>query len=359
MNSHYGLQGEDYLRKSEARSISENLMDNAIETIVSGSWLTLPGLVVLGVSGLFLLQGAWSGWKQGFPRKLAALFLLAGTSYGAWHFRGDIATLLESRIHVPRLALELAVFFYAFLISYLVLLAIAYCAFKKTKDIKGGQSFGYGVGGAVLGFTTNLGILVLAAVSSKYAHEFFHAWQQVEGKPAVTEQTTTETPANPVPRWVEYIGGALGFVQQTPLKEIVADIEPIDTQTFRIGSKLTFFTRTRKARNLFFQRPEARQLQHSPKVRELLGDPELIRLANQGKWQQLGNQKAVLDVLSDPSAWEGIDLDRIEAAIDRAITEANRTTGTAPSAKPNPVLKKVPDTPEDRTTTQKNLSAVE
>ncbi len=331
-------------------------MDNAIETIASASWLTMPGLVVLGLAGLFLLQGTWSGWKQGFPRKLASLLILAGTSWAAWQFRTNIAGFLESRIHVPKLALELAVFFYSFLISYLVLLAVAYCIFKKTKDMQGG-GMGYGVGGAVLGFTTNLGILVLFAVGSKYAYEFFHAWEQVEGETAAV-QDPSQPQAKPVPRWVEYMGGALGFVNQTPLKDMVSEIAPIDTRTFRIGAKLTFFTRNRKARNLFIQSPEARQLLNSPHVRALLKDPALVRLANQGQWEKLGNQKAVLDALSDPSAWEGVDLDQLEAAIDRAIAQANGTpppppapTSEAPQPKPVPVPKKVePGT---------NLSAVD
>ena len=124
-------------------------MDNAIETLSSTGWLTIPGLVVLGLAGLYLIQGTWSGWKQGFPRKLANLVILSATSWTSWYFRSDIAGFLESRVQVPKLALELASFFYSFLISYLVLLAIAYCIFKKTKDVQGG-GMGYGIGGAVL-----------------------------------------------------------------------------------------------------------------------------------------------------------------------------------------------------------------
>jgi len=320
-------------------------MDNAIDTMASASWLTMPGIVVLGLTGLFLLQGTWSGWKQGFPRKLASILILVGTSFGAWHFRTHVAGFLESRVQVPRLALELAVFFYAFLIGYLALLSIAYCIFKKTKDVQG-DSMGYGFGGAVLGFATNLGILVLFAVGSKYAYEFFHAWEQVESQPAANIQDPSETQAKPVPRWVEYMGGALRFVNKTPLKDMVSEIEPIDTHAFRVASKLTFFTRNREARNLFIQSPEARQLLKSPRVRELLDDPELIHLANEGQWKKLGNEKAVLDAISDPSAWEGVDLDNLEKAIDRSISRANQGNSPAPpqsipAAKPKPVLKKV------------------
>ena len=71
------------------------------------------------------------------------------------------------------------------------------------------------------------------------------------------------------------------------------------------------------------QSSEARQLLNSPRVRKLLKESDLISLANQGQWQKLGNQKAVLDALSDPSAWEGIDIEKLESAIDQAITEAN------------------------------------
>jgi hypothetical protein len=337
---HFFDAGEMNIRNGGKRSIPSKLMDNAIDTLTSANWLTMPGLVVLGLAGLFLLQGTWSGWRQGFPRKLANLVTLAVTSFGAWHFRGDIAGLLESRIQVPKLALELAVFFYAFLISYLVLLAIAYCVFKKTKDIKS-AGIGYGVGGAILGFTTNLGIIALFALGSKYAYEFFHAWQQVEGEPSAAIHNPAEPKIKPVPRWVEYIGGALRFVNQSPLREMVSEIEPIDTRAFRIGSKLTFFTRNRQARYYFIQSPEARQLLNSPNFRKLLDDPKLIRLANQGQWQKLGNEKAVLDALSNPSAWEGIDLESLEHAIDRSIAESN---GTAIPNKPSiPVIKPEPE----------------
>lgn len=356
--------GEINIRNGGKRSIPSKLMDNAIDTVTSANWLTMPGLVVLGLAGLFLLQGTWSGWRQGFPRKLANLMILAATSFGAWHFRGDIAGLLESRIHVPKLALELAVFFYSFLISYLVLLAIAYCIFKKTKDIKS-AGMGYGIGGAILGLTTNLGIIALFALGSKYAYEFFHAWQQVEGESSAAIHNPAEPKGKPVPRWVEYIGGALRFVNQTPLREMVSEIEPIDTRAFRIGSKLTFFTRNRQARNYFIQSPEARQVLNSPNFRKLLNDPKLIRLANQGQWQKLGNEKAVLDALSNPSAWEGIDLESLEHAIDRSIAESNGTsipdkpsipvTNPEPTQKFRPVLKKVK--PDQRP--KKNLSSVD
>ena len=356
--------GEINIRNGGKRSIPSKLMDNAIDTVTSANWLTMPGLVVLGLAGLFLLQGTWSGWRQGFHRKLASLMILAATSFGAWHFRGDIAGLLESRLHVPKLALELAVFFYSFLISYLVLLAIAYCIFKKTKDIKG-AGMGYGVGGAILGFTTNLGIIALFSLGSKYAYEFFHAWQQVEGKSSAAIHNPAEPKAKPIPRWVEYIGDALRFVNQTPLKDIVSEIEPIDTRAFRIGSKLTFFTRNRQARNHFIQSPEARQLLNSPNFRKLLNDPKLIRLANQGQWQKLGNEKAVLDALANPSVWEGINLESLEHAIDRAIAQSNGTPipttpsipvkNHEPAPKFKPVLKKAK--PDQRA--KKNLSSVD
>ena len=35
-----------------------------------------------------------------------------------------------------------------------------------------------------------------------------------------------------MPRWVEYMGGALSFVNQTPLTEVVSNIEPLDTELF-------------------------------------------------------------------------------------------------------------------------------
>ena len=313
-------------------------MDNAIETLSSTGWLTIPGLVVLGLAGLYLIQGTWSGWKQGFPRKLANLVILSATSWTSWYFRSDIAGFLESRIQVPKLALELASFFYSFLISYLVLLAIAYCIFKKTRDVQGG-GMGYGIGGAVLGFATNLGVLALFALGTRYAYEFFNAWEQVEGKYGVAQKDTSKNPIKPMPRWVEYMGGALSFVNQTPLTEVVSNIEPLDTRTFRIASKLTFFTRNRKARNHFMQSSEARQLLNSPRVRKLLKDSDLISLVNQGQWQKLGNQKAVLDALSEPSAWEGIDIEKLESAIDQAITEAN----AEPPLNPEPAILK-PDT---------------
>ena len=103
---------------------------------------------------------------------------------------------------------------------------------------------------------------------------------------------------------------------------MVSNIEPLDTRTFRIASGLRS-SRNRKARNHFMQSSEARQLLNSPCVRKLLKDSDLISLVNQGQWQKLGNQKAVLDALSDPSAWEGIDIEKLESAIDQAITEAN------------------------------------
>ena len=339
-------------------------MDNAISTVTSANWLTMPGLVVLGLAGLFLLQGTWSGWKQGFPRKLASLIILAATSFGAWQFRGEIATLLESRIQVPKLALELTVFFYTFIISYLVLLGIAYCIFKKTKDIKN-AGVAYGIGGAILGVTTNIGIIALFAMGSKYAYEFFHAWQKVEGEPSNAIHSPSDPKGKPIPRWVEYIGGALKFVHQTPLKEMVSEIEPLDTRAFRIGSKLTFFTRNKEARNYFIQSPEARQLLNSPNCRKLLNDPRLIHLANQGQWQKLGNEKAVLDALSNPAAWEGIDLVSLEYAIDRSIAKSNGTsipnkpsisiTNTVPETPFRPVLKKV----KKNQPTEKKLSSID
>ena len=146
---------------------------------------------------------------------------------------------------------------------------------------------------------------------------------------------------------------------------MVSEIEPIDTQAFRIGSKLTFFTRNKEARNYFIQSPEARQLLNSPNCRKLLNDPRLIRLANQGQWQKLGNEKAVLDALSNPAAWEGIDLVSLEYAIDRSIAKSNGTsipnkpsisiTNTVPETPFRPVLKKV----KKNQPTEKKLSSID
>ena len=177
-------------------------MDNAIETLSSTGWLTIPGLVVLGLAGLYLIQGTWSGWKQGFPRKLANLVILSATSWTSWYFRSDIAGFFESRIQVPKLALELASFFYSFLISYLVLLAIAYCIFKKTRDVQGG-GMGYG-GGAVLGFATNLGVLALFALGRGMHTSFLMPGNRLRKIWSCTKDTS-KNPIKPMPRWVEYM----------------------------------------------------------------------------------------------------------------------------------------------------------
>jgi len=311
-------------------------MDNtAIQSLITANWLTTPGLIVLGVIGLFLLQGVWSGWTQGFPRKMASLLLLGGTSYGAWYFREPMATLAGNYLPVPQIALELVAFFYTFIFSYLVLLGVSYCFLKKTKDIDGANQFIYGATGATLGVTTNLAIIGLFAIGSKYAHTFIEAYKTSEPEEG---SLTSGAGANPteapkdMPRWVEYMGTTLGMLQETPIKDLVQDIEPIDTQKFRIGSKLTFFTRNARARSLFLQSPEAKQLLRSPTAHRLLADPEITKLANEGKWRELGNNKAVLDTLANPEAWEGVDLDKLEAAIDRAIAQAKQEVSIAHQA---------------------------
>ena len=307
-------------------------MDNtAIESLITANWMTTPGLIVLGVITLFLLQGLWSGWTQGFPRKLVSLALLAGTSYGAFVFRGPMAGLAGNFLPVPKVALELVAFFYTFLFSYLLLLGISYCFLKKTRDIEGRNQFLYGAAGATLGVTTNLAIIGLFAIGSKYAHEFVEAYKTSEPTPTAMNPNAIDTKSAPseMPRWVEYMGNTLAILQQTPIKDVVKDIEPIDSQTFRIGSKLTFFARNARARSLFLQSPEAKQLLRSPVAHDVLNDPELTRLANEGKWRELGNKKAVLDTLANPKAWEGVDLDQLEAAIDRSIAQANHEVSIA------------------------------
>ena len=307
-------------------------MDNtAIESLMNANWLTTPGLIVLGVIGLFLLQGLWSGWTQGFPRKLASLLLLGGTAYGAWYFREPIANLTGNYLEVPKIALELVAFFYTFIFSYLILLGAAYCFLKRTKDIQSSGQLLYGAGGASLGVTTNLAIVGLFAVGSKYAHTFIEAYktsEPTEGTKTPSAISTNES-LKEMPRWVEYMGTTLSMLQDTPIKDLVEDIEPIDTHKFRIGSKLTFMARNARARSLFLQSPEAKQLLRSPTAHRLLADPELTRLANEGKWRELGNHQAVLDTLSDPESWEDIDLNQLEAAIDRAIDQANYEVSVA------------------------------
>ena len=307
-------------------------MDNtAIESLITANWMTTPGLIVLGVIVLFLLQGLWSGWTQGLPRKLASLLLLGGTSYTAFMFRGPMADLAGKFMPVPQVALELVAFFYAFLFSYLLLLGVSYCFLKKTRDVEGSNQFLYGASGAVLGITTNLAIIGLFAIGSKYAHEFIEAYKTSEPTQTATNPNAIETESAPsaMPRWIEYMGNTLALLQKTPIREAVKDIEPIDTQTFRIGSKLTFFSSNSRARSLFLQSPEAKQLLRSPVAHNVLNDPELTRLANEGKWRELGNNKAVLDTLANPKAWEGVDLDQLEAAIDRSIAQANHEVSIA------------------------------
>ena len=307
-------------------------MDNtAFESLITANWMTTPGLIVLGVIALYLLQGLWSGWTQGFPRKMASLLLLGGTSYAAFIFRGSMASLAGNFLPVPKVALELVSFFYTFLFSYLLLLGISYCFLRKTRDIDGPNQFLYGAAGATIGVTTNLAIVALFAIGSKYAHAYIEAYKTSEPTPTATNPSAIQTESVPteMPRWVEYIGNTLAVLQQTPIKDMVKNIEPIDTQTFRIGSKLTFFSRNARARSLFLQSPEAKQLLRSPVAHDVLNNPELTRLANEGKWRELGNNKAVLDTLANPKSWEGVNLDQLEAAIDRAIAQANHEVSIA------------------------------
>jgi hypothetical protein len=257
--------------------------------------------------------------------------LLAGTSNAAFIFREPMAGLAGNLLPVPKVAMALDTFFYTFLFSYLLLLGITYCFLKKTKDIEGRSQFLYGAAGATLGVTTNLAIVALVAIGSKYAHEYIEAYKTSDPTPTATTPNAIETESAPtaMPRWVEYIGNTLAILQKTPIRDVVKDIEPIDTQSFRIGSKLTFFARNARARNLFLQSPEAKQLLRSPVAHDVLNNPELTRLANEGKWRELGNNKAVLDTLANPKSWEGVNLDQLEAAIDRAIAQANHEVSIA------------------------------
>ena len=316
----------------------------------------MPGLVVLGLTGMFLLQGAWSGWKHGFPRKFTALLALTISLLGSWHFRAEIAILLENHIQVPLLALEMAAFFYTFLFSYLILLTIAYTIFKKTKDQAGGNRISYAAGGAALGFMINLVILGALVVGCRYGYECFQAYKMVESPERPGENTNSQDGGvKPVPKWLELVGETMGLIQQTPLSEALSDIKPIDPRTLRVGSKLTFLTRNPEARRFFLQSPEAQELLNTPKAKAALNDPELIRLVNEKNWQKLGNQKIILDVMSSPDTWNGVDLERLEVAIDRAISQANSENKPQPS--PLAPAKKNPK-PQTKKTTDPGLSSI-
>ena len=212
-------------------------MDNAIETLSSTGWLTIPGLVVLGLAVLYLIQGTWSGWKQGLSSQIGKPVILSATSWTSWYFRSDIAGFLESRIQVPKLALELASFFYSFLISYLVLLALAYCILSENKG-RARRRNGIRNWRSGTWIRHKPRVLVLFVLGTRYAYEFFNAWEQVEGKYGVAQKDTSKNPIKPMPRWVEYMGGALSFVNQTPLTEVVSNIEPLDTELFVLPQSL-------------------------------------------------------------------------------------------------------------------------
>lgn len=250
--------------------------------LATGFWVGLAYLLGL----LFLVYQTWRGWRMGVVRASLRLLALVGSGLLGW-YGGLMAGLVVAQF-APGLqyAVWIAVGLLLALVSYVVLSLISMLLFKKTEDNRSTLvRFGFGLGGAILGFCIGL-VFLWAAVSGVRAFG---------GMVAAREDSP-----QPAPRAASGLADLRDALEQGRTGAAVRRMDPIPDSLYETIAKFSRVTADPDAMVRMTEYPDVAELINHPRFLALLDDPEIQRAAERRQVMQIMFHPRLLELATDP-----------------------------------------------------------
>jgi len=277
--------------------------------MASGSW----DKILLLLAAAIILIRAYQGWRKGIVRQLVSIIaVIAAMAAGIWG--GGLVAPIVRAWGLPEFAVIAVASALAGLIVYVLIRVSGAILFKDTgQQSIGVVRWGYGIGGALLGFAYGCFTVFLIFIAIRLLGTVAEA----------DVQAVKSHPANPYRQppgaILSSLAGLKHSLDASPLGPVIQQVDPMPEQTYRVLGKLTRVLADGTASSRFFEFPGATELSQNPKIVALRDDPEIARMAQQRDYLGLLRDQKIMDLANDASLRKQLGSFELEKALDFAL----------------------------------------
>jgi hypothetical protein len=285
--------------------------------VVEGSALWQQ--VFLAASAVFILLQMRTGWKLGPMRMLTNIAALLG-AYAAAYFGGPLTVpFLRQFLTYPDLLLRVIGGLVLGLLTYLFCSMVGAILFRKTRDQESGlvRSI-YGVTGSLLGILTALFLIWLVVIGVRLVGTVGEG-QIVAQRQAEAELGPPNASAGPAAGAGKFVAKLKNSIEMGVGEAVVEKVDVVPEVVYRLLEKLSIMVSNPVNVDRFMQYPGAAELANHPKIQALKDDPEIQKLAQEGRYMEMMRNQKIIEAANDPELAAKLKEFELEKAMDFAL----------------------------------------
>jgi len=281
---------------------------------------------------MLLAWEMWRGWRAGVVRSaisLLAIILSALVGLAA----GKLASLPFGGVgEMPGLIVGALVGGGLGLFVFFLVWFLGAVLFKRTEHQSSGIfRFFWGAGGAAIGLVIGL-FIVWSSISIVRA---LGALGQARVE-TVAKQEKNQTTQHP-PKIASGLATLKDSLELGPAGKFVQAVDPIPPDFYELIEQMGRLSGDQETMLRFIQYPGIQEIMQSPRMVELINDPEVIRAAEKRDILSLMANKSLLAAVQDPAMAEKLQKIDLRAAMKFALESPPPSPSPSPTA---PVIKK-------------------
>lgn len=308
---------------------------------LEGSPLVLAAVCTCAV--IFILMGAWRGWKDGAGRTLMALVSLVAAYACAYLFGDEAGAFLDGKLNYPDFVLTALGGMAVALAVFLTGATLGVLAFQRASTMHDPEKrTRSGRVGALFGATVATGmclvLLVILRMGGTVAEAMFvgmedYAASMEQGGASTEGNGGTDAQSAESQRIADVLARTMAQVKNALEAGLFGDLfelaDPLPPEFYRVLEKVGLVVANPIALDRFRQNPIVNEMARNPKFAALLEDEEIRQLASGRDLNGLLRHPKVLAVAADPEIRARLQQVDFEKLLDEAL-------GIQPKANPPP-----------------------